>query len=354
MQSKKKTGLDTYQDFLKDIRGGLHPIYYLTGEEVFFHDRALDEINNLMPSDLKDFNFNLVHGQDGKVDQVIGLCRSYPMMAERRIVVVRDFQLLAKGSASSNDDGGNLNDFLPYIERPNPTSLVVFIDEKPIAKTTKIGKALASSKTVAHFEFSVTPDYLLADWVSDWATMKFQAKIESHAAQLLVQFVGGDLLLLSNEIQKLATAKKGENITEKDVRDLVGFTKEYTVFELKDAIINRRTHDALVIAEHMINTGDGAVGEMLKMLGFFTSMYMNIWQYLRLQAKGASPDQISAETGLNGYRLTMLQKEARLYSLGALPLIFEILYDTDRAIKGFSTLDERSILFFMIQRLCKV
>ncbi|TNE74100.1 DNA polymerase III subunit delta [bacterium] len=354
MQNKKKTGIDTYQEFLKDIRGGMHPIYYLTGEEVFFHDRALDEINGLMPADLKDFNFNLVHGQDGKVDQVIGLCRSYPMMAERRIVVVRDFQLLAKGSASANEDGGNLNDFLPYLERPNPTSLVVFIDEKAIAKTTKIGKALASSPNVGNFDFSVTPDYLLADWVVDWAKMRFQSRIEPHAAQLLVQFVGGDLLLLSNEIQKLITAKKGEDVTEKDVRDLVGFAKEFTVFELKDAIIQRRTHDALVIAEHMMSQGDGAVGEMLKMLGFFSSMYLNVWQYLRMQAKGLSPDQISSSLGMNGYRLTMLQKEARLYSLNSMPAVFEILYDTDRAVKGFSTLDERSILFFMIQRLCTV
>lgn len=349
--NKKKTGLDVYQDFLKSLHAGEFSVYYVTGEEIFFHDLAIIEVSNIISSDLKDFNFNLIHGQDSSVEQVIGMCRSYPMMAEKRVVIVRDVQLLAKSGA----DGGNLNDLIPYLEKPNPTSLVVLMDEKAIAKTSKVGKLLANSPKVGYFEFSVTPDYLLADWVTAWANKTYQTTIEPHAAQLLVQFVGSDLLLLSNEIGKLATAKFQEKtINEKDVRSLVGVTKEFTIFELKDAITQRRTHDAITIADQILAQGDGAVGEILKCLGFFNSMFINIWQYLRLQSKGTAPDVISTTLGITGYRFTMMQKEARLYSISSMPLVFEILYDTDRAIKGFSSLDERSIFFFMLQRMCNL
>ena len=108
------------------------------------------------------------------------------------------------------------------------------------------------------------------------------------------------------------------------------------------------------IGDHIIGQGDGPVGEILKCLGFFNMMYMNIWQYLRMQAKGLSPDMMSEALNMRGYRFTMLQKEARLYSISSMPQVFEILYDTDRAIKGFSTLDEKSIFYFMIKRLCSI
>lgn len=168
MQNKKKTGLDVYQDFLKALQSDAFPVYYVTGEEVFFHDLAIKAATELIPKDLRDFNFNLVHGQDSSIDQVIGLCRSYPMMAEKRVVIVRDMQLLAKSSA----DSGNLNDLIPFLEKPNPTAIVLLIDEKPLAKTTKVGKLIANTPKVGYFEFSVTPDYLLADWVTTWADRK--------------------------------------------------------------------------------------------------------------------------------------------------------------------------------------
>ena len=198
MQNKKKTGLDVFSEFNKSIESNAFPMYYICGEEVFFHDLAIKRFTELIPKDLRDFNYNLVHGQDSTVDQVLGLCRSYPMMAEKRVVIVRDFQLLAKSSA----DNGNLNDFLNLVDKPDPTALVLFVDEKPIAKTTKIGKAIAQSNSIGYFEFASTPDYLLADWVSNWTNKTHQIEIEPQAAQLLVQFIGDDLLLLSKEIEK--------------------------------------------------------------------------------------------------------------------------------------------------------
>ena len=354
MQNRKKTGLDVFEEFSKALKSGAYPIYYICGEEVFFHDRALNLLMSLIPPDVRDFNFDMVYGQDSNVSQVISMCKSYPMMAEKRLVIVRDFQSLTKASGS-NSDGSSLNDFLPLIEKPNPTAIAVFMDEKPIPKTTKIGKKIASTNQVGFFEFSVTPDYLVPDWVTNWTKKEHNFVIEPQAAKLLVQFIGSDLLLLSNEIEKLVTAKSKEGvINEKDIRDLVGFSKEFTVFELKDSIIQRRTNDAIQIADHILSQGDGAVGEILKSLGFFNSMYVNIWQYLRAQAKGNSPDEIAMALGINGFRLGMLQKEARLYSLSSMPVIFEILYDADRAMKGFSTLDEQSIFFLTIHRLCSV
>lgn len=352
MQQRKKSALDQFEDFQKSLKSKPSMIYYLTGEEVFFHDRAIEQLIQLIPSDMRDFNLDMVNGNDSNVSQVLTLCKSYPMMTDKRMVIVREFQSLAKSGASS-DSSGSLNDMIPFVEKPNPGCICVFLDEKPVAKNTKLGKILQSSPNVTSFEFAAIPDYTIPEWISNWAQKEHKVQFEPFASQLLVQLAGNDLLVLSNEIEKLAIAKAKDNlVTDKDVRELVGLSKEFTVFELKDAIIQRRVNDALSIADSMLSQGDSPTGEVLKSLGFFNAMFVNIWQYLRLQSKGISMDEIANQLNINGFRLTMLQKEARLFTLQSLPVIFEILYDADRAMKGFSTLDERSIFFMTIQRLC--
>ncbi|HET6528236.1 MAG TPA: DNA polymerase III subunit delta, partial [Balneolaceae bacterium] len=125
----KKTSLELYSEILKELKsGGRKPVYFFYGDEKFFLDRLQKAVEKLIPEDQKDFNFDLLYGRDLSPEKVLAIIRSYPMMAEQRIVIVRDFNQL--NAPTINGNGGDINDLIPYLEQPNPTTLLVCFDEK--------------------------------------------------------------------------------------------------------------------------------------------------------------------------------------------------------------------------------
>ena len=120
--AKRATSVDHYNTILEPLNlDALKPIYYLYGEEVFYLDRLIDKFYKLLPAHEKDFNFDLLYGQDVTPAKVLAIARSYPMMAERRILIVRNFLQTTMGALGD----GDMNDFIPYLEQPNPLAFCI-------------------------------------------------------------------------------------------------------------------------------------------------------------------------------------------------------------------------------------
>lgn len=347
----KKTSLDHFREAFREIRSGnsISPIYYFHGEESFFMDLLQDEVEKLVPAEQKDFNFDLVYGADSSPARVIDMARSFPMMADRRVVIVRDFMKLGEKT-----EDGNLNDFEAYLSNPNPSTVLCLIDKKIPDGRTKLGKALTSKESPASvYQFEPVPDNLLPDWVADWAKHAHRKVIEPEAARTLAQMVGQDLQLLSTEIDKVCTfVDTRDRVSIDDIKKISGSYREFNVFELKNAVVSRNLDRAYAIAEQMLQQTNNSTGEVFKTVGFFYNVFGNIWQISRLRDSGHSKDQVQTMLGTkNNYIFNAQWTEASKFSSGEIPQIFEALLDADRAAKGFSTLDTPSILLLMLKRI---
>lgn len=352
--ARKQNSNQIYQTVLGEINSGnTKPVYFLCGEEEFYLDQLLDQFSKIIPPEQKDFNYDLLYGQDITPAKAISIARSFPMMAEKRILVIRNFMQLNKGGGEDASPSGHINDFVDYFENPNPSTLLVLFDEKKPAGNTKVGKALKSSKHCGFFEFERMADYLIPDWVIDWVRSHHSKNIEPAAAQLLSQFVGNNLQLLSTEIDKVCTfVDTSDTVTEADVKKIIGSYREFTAIELKDAIIDRNMEQALYISEQMLQHTKSDTGELIRLVGFFTSVFTNVWQILRLSEKGIAKNQIQNELGIgSSWYFNKLWDDASNFRYTEMPRIFEALLDADRSIKGFSTLDSTSILFFLVKRI---
>jgi DNA polymerase-3 subunit delta len=350
----KKTSIELYKEALSELKSGQRkPIYYFCGEEEFFLDRLQETVESLLPPEHKDFNFDLLYARDTNPEKVLGIIRSYPMMAEQRVVVVRDFLSLNVSSYHISGSGGGLDDFLPYFERPNPTTLLVLFDQKQPAGNTKLGKACKKSKHVSVYKFDEVPDYRLPDWIIEWVSHHHDKKIEPGAAQMLAQFVGGNLQLLSTEIDKVCTfVDIFDTINESHIKKIIGLYREYSVIELKDALISRDLEGSLFIAEQMLQHSKGNTGEIIRSVGFFYNVFSNIWQIRRLTASGQNKQEVQQTLGIsNNWYFNKLWQDASQYHLHEMPRVFEALLDADRAAKGFSTIDPATILLLMIKRI---
>ena len=94
-----------YSVILKDIEAKIfEKIYFLHGEEAYFIDVITDAIiKNALEEHERDFNQTILYGKDSDALSIISDAKSYPMMAERRLVVLKEAQ-----------DFKDLEDLLPY------------------------------------------------------------------------------------------------------------------------------------------------------------------------------------------------------------------------------------------------
>lgn len=351
----KKNSITLYNKALNKLTssGKQKPVYYFCGEESFFLSKLQDAAEKLMPAEHKDFNFDLFYARDKSPEQVLGVARSFPMMAEQRIVIVRDFLSLNVTSYNQTGSGGGLDDFLPYLKQPNPSTLLLLFDEKKPHGGSKLGKALKKNDKVGFFEFKEVKDYLLPDWVIDWTREHHDKNIEPEAAQMLAQLAGNSLQVLSKEIDKVCTfVDTSERVSKIDVKKIIGSYREYSVFELKDALFAKDLEKSLFIAEQMLHSNTSHSGEVIRSVGFFYNVFANIWQISRLTNKNQSKKQVQNTLGIsNNWYFNNLWKDASAFKLHDMPRIFEILLDADSAAKGFSKMDPTSIMFLMIKRI---
>ena len=350
----KKTSIELYREALQALQSEERkPVYFFCGAEEFFLERLDKATEALIPEENRDFNFDLLYGRDITPEKLLSIVRSYPMMAERRVVVLRNFENLGSATPAGNGYGGSVNDLIPYLQQPNPQTLLVMFDTKKPHGRTKIGRAIRKNSNVGYYEFKEVPDYRLPDWIIEWTRRHHNKKIGPGAAQMLAQYVGSSLKLLSTELDKVCTfVDTSDEIQESDIKNTIGLYREYSAIELKDALLSRDTEQSLFIAEQMLQHSKTDTGEIIRTVGFFYSVFSNIWQIRRLAAKGNTKQQVQNEMGIsNNWYFNNLWQDASKYQLQDMPRIFEALLDADRAAKGFSTVDPTTILLLMIRRI---
>jgi len=348
----KKTSIEVFNQVLKELRSGkVRPVYFFSGDEDFFLDQLQEAALALVPKEQRDFNYDLLYGQEVSVENVLGIARSYPMMAERRLLIVRDFFSLDQ--ASSGESGGSIDEFIPYVQQPNPSTLLVLISNKKPNGNSRFGKALKKEKSVGLYNFKSVPDYRLPDWIIEWTKSRHNKTMKPEAAQILAQYVGNNLLLLSTEIDKLCTFKDtSTSIETADIKNVIGLYREYSAFELEEAIFSRDIDKSLFIAEQMLQLSKANTGEIIRTVGFFYNLFSTVWQIHSLGNSGRNKAQIQEDLGIrNSWYFNKLWREASQYRLNEMPRIFEALLDADRAIKGFSKMDPASIFALMIRRI---
>jgi DNA polymerase-3 subunit delta len=220
------------------------PVYFLQGEETYFIDVISDYIEaNVLSDAEKGFNQVVVYGKDATMATILTHARRFPMMAERQVVIVKEAQDIQD---LNKEIGGKL--LLDYLARAVPSTVLVFCHKhKSLDKRKELGKKIDQLSVTINTKKLY--DNQLPEFMSDYAREK-KLSIDDRAILALCEYVGNDLHRLTNETDKLMIAMKpGESITVDHVMNQVGVSKEYNIFELQKAIINRDT----LLANKIVN-----------------------------------------------------------------------------------------------------
>jgi DNA polymerase-3 subunit delta len=317
------------------------PIYFLSGEETHYIDVISDYIEqNVLEEADKEFNQTVVYGKEVDLVSVLGLAKQFPMMSEYNVVIVKEAQNLKElnKSASGDDEGGsssksNANNasqqFLSYINNPQPSTILVFCFRyKTIDKRSAIAKAL--QKHAVFLESKKLYDNQVPEWIGNYVKDK-KYTIGPKATFLMAEFLGNDLGKIANEINKLMISlPPGKEITPELIQDNIGISKDYNVFELQDALAKRDILKANRIINYFAaNEKDHPAPMVLVTLyGYFSKILR--FHFLQDKSKFAAAQAL----GVNPYFVDGYVKAASNYSAGKLKQVFSYLKECDLKSKG--------------------
>ncbi len=255
---------------LIDLKAGKYaPVYTLQGEETYYIDLISKYIEaHALSESEKSFNQVIVYGRDSPVQTILTHARRFPMMAERQVVVVREAQDIPD---LQKETGAKL--LLDYITRPVPSTVLVLCHKhKTLDKRRELGKKIDQLTVSATFKKPY--ENQLADFVLD--LMKERgAKIDDAGVQMLCEYIGNDLNRLCNEIDKvLIDAQPGETISAEKVMAKVGISKEYNIFELQKALIQKD----ILLASKIVNYFESNTKKnpIIPMIAFLYSFFSKL------------------------------------------------------------------------------
>jgi DNA polymerase III subunit delta len=293
-------------------KGTYKPIYWLEGEEEYFIDKVMKYAeSNILNESETGFNLSVFYGRDADWAAVINACRRYPMLAERQVVLLKEAQQMR-----------DVERLEAYIENPLVSTIfVVSYKEKKVDGRTRLAKLLKEKGVV------LTTKKLYDNQLPEWTEELVQSKgltISQKALVLLVDHIGNDLSRIENEIDKIAiNLGKRKGITETDVEQYVGVSKEFNVFELQTALATKNLSKAIRIIQYFeANPKAGPIQLILPSLySFFSKVFMIYGLNTR------DEKTIAATLGINPFFIKDYLRTTTIYSYGDVEKLLLLLSD---------------------------
>ena len=217
------------------------PVYYFHGAEDYLKDETLKQLLDVaVEPATRDFNLETLRGAEQTGEGLGSLLATPPMMAERRVVVVRDVGALRKDARRALDQ---------YLDHPAKDIVLVLI----ATAGGKDDRALIDRAT--SIEFDALSGARVPKWITYYATHDLTCEITPEAVSLLQDAVGTELAQLRIELDKLASFVAGGDrrvIDEAAVSAIVGVRRGETLGDLLDAVANRRSATALELLPHVL------------------------------------------------------------------------------------------------------
>ncbi len=226
--------------------GALEPAYYLYGADDFRKDEALTHmVAAAVPAGARDFNVEVRRGAELEAESLASLLGTPPMMAERRVLVVRDVGALRKDARRVLD---------AYLSRPASDAVVLLT----APAGAKPDRALMDGAMAV--EFPALTEDRVPKWIAHRAR-ELGATITPEAIVLLSGAAGNDLALLMGELDKLVSYARGTPgrgdagdivINDSDVSAVVGVRRGETLGDFLDRVATRDAAGALEVLPKML------------------------------------------------------------------------------------------------------
>lgn len=313
------------------------PIYWLEGEEEYYIDKAVEYAEHHILTEAEaSFNLTIFYGKDANWADILNACRRYPMFAERQVVLLKEAQQMK-----------DVEKLEPYIENPlASTILVVSYKDKKLDARKKFSKLVKENGVLVTTKKFYDRD--LPNWTQDLVHAK-GLTISPKGLALLVDHIGNDLSRIENEITKMSVnLGKRTTISEDDIEQYIGVSKEFNVFELQSALAQKDFSRAIRIIQYFESNPKANPIQLIlpSLYGFFSKVYMVF---------GVEGDErtVATQIGVNPFFVKDYIQASRHYGYPGVEKILLLLhqYNLKSVGVGSGSADDGSLLKEMIIKM---
>lgn len=314
----------TYEQIISDLhRKSFSPIYLLMGDEAYYIDQITDYIQNeILNESQKEFDMTVVYGKDTEMSTIINAAKRYPMLSPYQVVIVKEAQMIKDWESLQF-----------YIQKPLSTTILVFAYKYGTPDKRKKW-VLDISKAGVVFESQKLRDYEMSAWINKYLRTK-NVTADEKAIVMLTDFLGTDLSKVVNEIDKLLLTKPANTnkITPEHIEKNIGISKDFNVFELQTALINKDIVKANRIIRYFADNKKS--NPMVVVLSQLFNYFSNIMLYHYLPDKSQSA--VASELKINPYFVKDFQKAAQTFNAWKTMNILSLIRETDARGKGIES-----------------
>ena len=333
-------------------------IYLLHGDDEF---TSREQLKKLRQQGNFEYNQDTFYGGEVDLATITAACNTMPFLADQRLVVVEGLPRKRRGESaastpgdeSGTEDSGTgtggkggktkkgkrsgkgstesragfekgLAAYIPHT--PDSSVLIVLVDELLDANNPLLKAAGEHGKII---QSSLPRGAALESWINKRAK-SLGVTIEGDAATLLANFIGSQLRLLANELDKLATyVGDGGAITVDDVRKLSAQVQEARIFDLTDALAQRNQKQALTILHDLLADGEPPI----KLISTITSQVRSLLLVKELSQKGMRSPQIASTLGMAPFVADKAARQVGKFTAAQLEVAYRQLLATDASLK---------------------
>lgn len=325
-----------FDEIMRALRADSYaPIYVLCGDEPYYADQVYDFIAaNALDEMAREFDQQVLYGRDlqgADISPVIGAARGFAMMGGRKVIIVREAQVIKKWDALS----AYLDNIMPQ------TVLVICYNGKP-DKRQGLWKKAAEHPQVVWLQSDKLRDYEVERWINAYIVDfnkaqadkgKSSVTIDPKVAPLLADHIGTDLSAIVGALKKLIDGRP-EGVSTIDaalVERNIGISKDYNIMELQAALIRGDIAKANRIAQYFAGSKDHPmIRELAPLFTFFSNLLM--YHYMPIKA----PATVAKELGINPYFVKDYEQAAKRYPAAKTFLIVGYLREIDARLKGIN------------------
>lgn len=330
-------------------------LYILWGPDDFSISQALEEIKGgIGDPTVLSANTTILDGQQMTLDELKTVCGALPFLAERRLVIVKGLleRFEPKSKFSRQKKTARLTDLQSewkslgdYVGEIPDSTILVLIGGGITAKNTLFKQLSGKAKVRS---FPLLRDVQLRQWLQQRVTQE-GGSISPAAVDLLVRLVGGNLWIMASEINKLVMFASGRRIEEGDVRAVVSYAQQASVFAMVDAILEFKAGIAEKSLQQLLQRG-ATPAYLLTMITRQVRMIVRAKE-IRKQVK--SKVEIQNKLGLTSeFALRKTLEQADRYPLERIKEVYRKLLEADLSIKT-GKYDGELALNILIAELCR-
>ena len=309
-----------YATIISNIKAkNFEKIYFLHGEEPYYIDKITAAIiENALEDHERDFNQTILYGKDSDALSMISVAKGYPMMSERRLVVLKEAQ-----------DFKGIEELVSYFKSPaDQTIFVINYKYKKYDARKKALKAVGKNGIV--YKSDKIPEYKLVNWIDTFVKSKGYG-LTPKAASLLAEFLGDDLNKIANEVDKLdILIESGTTINEVHIEENIGISKDHNVFELVNAIGVRDVLKANKIIDYFDH--NSKAGNLILIISNIFKLHIQMMKIHFLSNK--SKDAVASTIKVHPFVAGKLLASTKIYNPKKIAANISVLHEYDLKSKG--------------------